>query len=81
MSASRQKKRAWASKFEKLVLAAEKANDDVLVAMHEAVQDELTQADIAYMVGGVSPSGVKAKAQKGAAILRARTGRAACDNP
>lgn len=69
---SRQKKRAWETKFEKLTAALEKAQEDVLVAIHEAREDGLSQADIAYMAGGVAPSGIKAKAVKGEKIAKER---------
>ena len=69
---SRQKKRAWEAKFERLTTAAEKAADDVLVGIHEAREDGLSQADIAYMVGGISPSGIKPKAAKGEKIAMER---------
>ncbi|MGW2513628.1 hypothetical protein ACWC0A_30390 [Streptomyces scopuliridis] len=69
---SRQKKRAWEAKLGKLVQTATKAADDVLVGIYEARQDGLTQADIAYMVGGVSPSGIGAKEAKGEKVQRER---------
>lgn len=69
MSVSPQKKRAWEQKFSRLTRTAQRAADDVLVAIHEARQDGLTQADIAYMVDGVSPSGIAAKDSKGEKIL------------
>lgn len=69
---SRQKKRAWEAKFERLTTAAEKAADDVLVGIHEAREDGLSQADIAYMVGSISPSGIKPKAAKGEKIAMER---------
>ncbi|MFC5799146.1 hypothetical protein [Streptomyces formicae] len=74
MSVSSQKRRAWEQKIHRLTRAAQKANEDVLVAIYEATEDGLTQADVAYMVGGVSPSGIKPKAIKGAKILKERKG-------
>jgi hypothetical protein len=69
---SRQRKRGWEARLGKLADAAQTAAEDVLVGIHEAVEDGLSQADIAYMVGGISPSGVRAKALKGQAIKKAR---------
>lgn len=72
MSASSAKRRAWERKFTGLTKAAEKAADDLLVAVYEATEDGLSQADIAYMVGDRSQSGIKAKATKGEKILKER---------
>lgn len=71
-AASKQKRRAWETRLSKLSEAAQKAAEDVLVGIYEARLDGLTQADIAYMVGGVSPSGIQAKASKGEKILMER---------
>ncbi|KUJ70826.1 hypothetical protein ACZ90_00465 [Streptomyces albus subsp. albus] len=54
--------------------AAQKAADDVLVGVHEARLDGLTQADIAYMIGDRSPSGIATKDAKGKKILLERRG-------
>ncbi|MFJ2176433.1 hypothetical protein ACIOHE_26520 [Streptomyces sp. NPDC087851] len=69
---TRQQKRTWAARLAQRVHAAKKAADDVLVDIYEARQDGLTQADIAYMIGGVSPSGIAAKAAKGEKIALER---------
>ncbi|OEJ24262.1 hypothetical protein AS594_06955 [Streptomyces agglomeratus] len=67
-----QKKRAWQAKFKRLASAAQKAEQDVLVGIYEARTDGLTQADIAYMLDGLSPSGIRAKATKGEKIAMER---------
>lgn len=68
------KKRTWEDKFAKLTRASQAAQDAVLVAIYEARQDGLSQADVAYMVGGVHPTGIKAKEEKGRAIRERRRG-------
>lgn len=73
MRVTPQKRKSWKQKLGRLSKAAQKAAEDVLVGVYEARQDGLTQADIAYMLGGVSPSGVQAKADKGEKILKERT--------
>jgi hypothetical protein len=78
-SVSRQKRRAWEDRFAKLGEAKQKVEDDELVAVHKARQDGLTQADIAYMLGGVSPSSIAAKEAKGEQILLEREGRKTTD--
>lgn len=75
MTVSRQTKKAWERKLERLAEGVDTAQEDLLVGIHEARRAGLSQADIAYMVGGVSSSGVKAKEEKGAAILAERKGR------
>lgn len=72
MSASRQKKRVWEKRFERINLMRAQAERDWLVMICEARRDGLSQADVAYMAEGVSPSGVKAKEEKGAEILQER---------
>lgn len=72
MSASSAKRRAWDRKFERLTELVQKATEDILVAVYEATEDGLSQADIAYMVGDRSQSGIKAKATKGEKILAER---------
>ncbi|CAL9370159.1 hypothetical protein [Streptomyces sp. enrichment culture] len=71
---SRQKKRAWEDRLAKLTRAAQAAQDAVFVAIYEARQDGLSQADVAYMLGGVHPTGIKAKEEKGRAIRERRRG-------
>jgi hypothetical protein len=75
VTVSQQKKRAWEQKFQRLTKAAQKATEDVLVGVHEARQDGLTQADIAYMIGDASASGIAAKDSRGKKILEARKGK------
>ncbi|MFF6988385.1 hypothetical protein [Streptomyces sp. NPDC010273] len=74
MSASRQMRKSWGSKLEKLTEAAEQAQEDLLVGIYEARQAGLSQADVAYNIGGVSPTGIKSKEEKGKAILARRRG-------
>jgi hypothetical protein len=75
VSVTPQKRRAWEQKFQRLTKAAQRAADDVLVGVHEARLDGLTQADVAYMIGDASPSGIAAKDSKGKKILEARKGK------
>lgn len=75
MRVTPQKRKAWEQKLGRLTRTAQRAADDVLVGMYEARQDGLTQADIAYMVGGVSPSSVQPRADKGEKILMERKGK------
>lgn len=72
MSVSNAKRSAWAKKFGRLTAAEKKTQEDTLVAVYEATQDGVTQADIAYMIGGIAPSGIAAKAVKGQKILEGR---------
>lgn len=74
MAVSRQTRKAWGSKLEKLTEAAQKAQEDLFVGIYQAREAGLSQADIAYAIGGVSPTGIKAKEDKGAAILAQRKG-------
>lgn len=76
MKVTPQRRKAWAQKFKRLTGTAQRAADDVLVAVHEARQEGLTQADIAFMIGDASPSGIAAKDAKGAKILKER--KSAC---
>lgn len=71
------KKRVWETRLKRLAAAAERAADDVLVGIYEARQDGVTQADIAYMIGGASPSIIQPKADKGEKILAERKGKSA----
>lgn len=73
MTVSRQKRQAWEAKLKKLAASAQRAADDVLVGIHQAKVDGISQADIARSLGE-SPSGVKAKADKGEKILLKRKG-------
>lgn len=72
MSVSPERRSGWAKRFGRMTAAEKKAREDVLVGIYEATQDGLTQADIAYMIGGVSPSIIKAKAVKGGKIAEGR---------
>ncbi|MFG3718236.1 hypothetical protein ACGF8D_10610 [Streptomyces massasporeus] len=74
MKVSRQKRAAWAKKLEALSEAAEKAQEDLLVGIYQAREDGLSQADVAYNIGGVSPTGIKAKEEKGREIYERRKG-------
>jgi hypothetical protein len=74
VSVSRQEKRNWANKFERVNLAREKAQEDWLILIHQARQAGLSQSDVAYMADGVSPSGVPAKEALGKAVLEKRKG-------
>lgn len=64
-------KRLWQTKFKALLVAREKANADVFVAIHEAREDGLTFAAIGSMTD-THPSGVPAKAAKGQRIAERR---------
>lgn len=75
----RQRRRAWEQQFEQDLEALETAEQNVLVDVFRARQDGLTQADVAYMLGGVSPSGIAAKEAKGKKILLERKGRKTTD--
>ena len=72
MSASRQMKRAWEDKLGKLCDELREAQEALLVGIYKARQDGLSQADVAYMAEGVSPSGVAAKEAKGREIYERR---------
>lgn len=72
MALDRAKRRQWTLKLEKLATDKENADENLLVGIADAVDAGVTQADIAYAVGGISPTGVKAKAEKGWAIKEAR---------
>ena len=67
-------RRAWERRFAELGEAKQKAVDDELEAIYKARRDGLTQADIAYMLGGVSPSGIAPKEAKGKKIFLEREG-------
>lgn len=72
MSVTPQQRALWTKRLLRLTEAARRAQDDVLVAIHEATVGGVSQADIAYMIGARAPSGIKAKAGKGKAIAEAR---------
>jgi len=74
MAASRQTKNAWLKKLTTLADGVDKAQEDLLVAIYKAREDGLSQADVAYMIGDRSSSSIKAKEDKGKAILKARKG-------
>jgi hypothetical protein len=67
-------KKAWGAKLEKLADDCRKAQEDLLVGIYQARQAGLSQADVAYNVGGISPTGVRPKEEKGKAIFEARRG-------
>lgn len=58
-----------------LVDAEEKAKDDILVFIHEAKEEGVSNAAIAAMFPRVSASGVPAKAKAGATLATERRGR------
>ena len=72
MSVSQQKKRVWLKKLTTLADGLDRAQEDLLVGIYEARKEGLTQADVAYMVGGIHPSGVAAKEAKGKEIFERR---------
>lgn len=74
MAVSRQTRKVWGSKLEKLAEAAEKAAEDLLVGIYQAREAGLSQADVAYSIGGVSPTGIRAKEEKGREIYERRKG-------
>lgn len=74
MAVSRQVRKAWGRKLEALAEAKVKAVEDELVGIYLARQDGLSQADVAYSVGGVSPTGIRAKEDKGREIFERRKG-------
>lgn len=57
-----------------LLEAREKAAEDILVFIHEATEEKVTNAALAGMFE-TSPSGIPAKAALGAKILAERKGR------
>ncbi|AXG81167.1 hypothetical protein [Streptomyces paludis] len=70
---TRQQKRLAMARLGRLNDAAEQAADDVLVAIHQALEAGiLPQAAIAAAIGGVSPSTIRGKAARGAKILEER---------
>lgn len=65
-------RRKWHLKLEKAVIACEMADQDLHILIAEAADAGITQADIAYSIGGVSPSSIRAKINKGIALIKAR---------
>lgn len=65
--------RQWQKKANNLVDIRDKAEEDILVAMNEMMQDGLSQAAIAGFFA-VAPSGVAGKARQGERIAAARRG-------
>lgn len=74
MSAPAHKKRHWEAKFAKLLAAAKKAEEDILVSVHLARQDGLSQADVGSMIK-LHPTTIAPRDAKGEAILKARKGK------
>lgn len=62
------------SNAERLTDARVKAEEDILVFIHEAKEEGVSHAAIAAMFPRVSASGIPAKAEKGAEILAERKG-------
>ena len=72
MSISPSQRGQLVKKFKRLTAAQQAAEEAVLVAIHEAVEAGATLADIAFMVGDKSSSGIRPKADKGKAIIESR---------
>lgn len=72
MTVSRQTKKAWGKKLEDLSDAVAKATEELLVGIYDAREAGLSQRDVAYHVDKLSPTGVKAKEDKGRAIKEKR---------
>lgn len=72
MSVTPQLRGTWTAKLGRLSKAAQRAQGDLLVAIYEATQAGISQADISHSVEGVSPSGVAAKRDKGRKIAEGR---------
>jgi hypothetical protein len=77
VAVSRQTRKTWGSRLEQLAEKAERAQEDLLVGIYEARQAGLSQADVAYSIGGLSPTGIRAKEEKGREILERRKGGSA----
>lgn len=75
MTASRQTKKVWGVKLEGLSDALAKAEEDLLVGIYEAREAGLSQGDVSYHVDKCSPSGVKAKEERGKTIKERRRKR------
>lgn len=67
-------RRIWSGKLQRLAAAQLRAQEDLLVAIHEARTAGVTQQVIADSIPGLSATGVAAKARKGEEILRRRKG-------
>jgi DNA-binding sugar fermentation-stimulating protein len=68
-----QQRAAWVKRLQRLAGDVRKADEALLIAIHDAANlAGVTQADIAYAIGAKSPTIIKAKVDKGAAILEAR---------
>lgn len=72
MSVAGPARNLWKRKLERLSAAHRAAQEDLLVAIHEAKEAGISQRDLAHMVGDKSGSGISAKAAKGRAIKEAR---------
>lgn len=72
MSLSRQVKGQWLKKLTGLADGLDKAQDDLLVGIYQARAAGLSQADVAFMIGDKSSSGIGAKEAKGKAIIEGR---------
>lgn len=72
MSVSPEKRSGWVKKLGRMAATKKAAQEAELVGIYEATQDGVSQSDIAYMIGGVSPSCIKGRADKGKAILDGR---------
>jgi hypothetical protein len=71
MSMTPHRRAALAGKLSRLTKAATRANEMLLVAIYEAHRDGASYADIAYMIGDKSPSGIQAKVAKGEVLAAA----------
>lgn len=71
---SRARLRQWQKRFQTLLDNQGQIEEDILVSVHEAVEEGLSQANVAGMLF-ISPSGIAAKAAKGEKILAERKGK------
>jgi hypothetical protein len=69
-------RRSWSNRLTRLAREVEAAEENLLVGIFMARRDGVTLQVIADSIGGLSPSGVTAKARKGEQILRERKGEA-----
>lgn len=67
-----QHRAVWTKRLMALADDARRADEALLIGIHDAVEAGMVQADIAYAIGDKSPTGIKAKADKGAALLEAK---------
>lgn len=58
--------------LQRLTKARQRAEEDLLVGIHDAAEAGMSQSDIAYAIGAKSSSVVGAKVRKGAALRAAR---------